>query len=386
MRLPRPQDRWLRRRTIAISVFAAMMYAIEVSLLAPDVSSVALAAMPVVLLGLIVFAARSGRHPQAALVGAGLSLAATAVIHSTILQRTFGTVELLLLLVLVVGAARHGSRRSAMAVALAASVASAVLLLRSVALWWNTAELGLLLILVTVAAMFLGLHLREEDLRRTATAEQVRRAERLDLAGDLHDHVAHYVTAMVVQAQAGHEIVEGDPATGRQLFANIESIGQEGLTAMSRMVGLLREGAAAEETRTVPQGLTAVHELAARNSATGPQTSVEVRPGVDPGNWSAELSRSVQRLVQEGLTNVRKHAHHATSVRVVVDAEGDDVVVRVRDDGTKSGRVRFRSSGFGLIGLQERVSMLGGTLSSAAQPEGGWELRATLPRTAKAVR
>ncbi|AOS62096.1 sensor histidine kinase [Actinoalloteichus hymeniacidonis] len=378
MRFPLLHDRSPALRVV-VAVAMVGTYAVELSLMAWDPPSAVVATMPLILLTLSAFEERIGRPVLVAFAAVGASMVATLFVHSTILQRTFGLIELVFLIVLAVTAARHASPRQRLALGVLLCAALAVLPQRSVTMWWNTVELAMLLILSGIGAIALGVFLREEDLRRSAMAHQVRRAERMDLASDLHDHVAHYVTAMVVQAQAGGEIVEGDPATGRQLFANIESVGQDGLAAMSRMVGLLREGAQSDADRTVPQGLAALHEQVARFSAVGPQASLDVDAAVDPAGWSPELSRSVQRLVQEGLTNVRKHASNATSVRVMIGASDEDVVVRVRNDGTRTSRPRFRASGFGLIGLQERVSVLGGSLSSAALPEGGWELRATLP-------
>ncbi len=230
---------------------------------------------------------------------------------------------------------------------------------------------------VLLPAVFLGwgVHLRSQDLRHASEAERVRRSERLELARDLHDNVAHYVTAMIVQAQAGEAVV--DHPQGRQLFGNIERTGQDGLVAMGRMVRLLRDGE--QEAPCVVRSVDSIRGQVDRFAEEGTAAELVLGPGVDSVVWSPQVAKSVERLVQEGLTNVRKHARSATSVRVTVEPDGDRLVVRVVDDGARTARPRFRSSGFGMIGLRERVSALGGELVSGPVDGGGWQLRASIP-------
>lgn len=111
----------------------------------------------------------------------------------------------------------------------------------------------------------------------------------------------------------------------------------------------------------------------------GTPARLHVDSGVDADLWPPELAKSVERLVQEGLTNARKHARSATDVVVSIDTDGDRLMVRIRDDGTRAGRRRFRESGFGMIGLAERVSALGGELVSGPAERGGWQLSASIP-------
>ncbi|WP_165968280.1 sensor histidine kinase [Saccharopolyspora elongata] len=230
-----------------------------------------------------------------------------------------------------------------------------------------------LLLLIGVFAVYQ----RFQAGRRVLAAEQARQSERLELARDLHDHVTHYVTAIVVQAQAGQET--GDSDTGRKLFANIERTGQDGLVAMNRMVRLLRDREAAPEMHAT-RGIGVVRQRVDEFVLTGCSVHVELPDELEAASWPQELIKSVERLVQEGLTNVRKHARAATRVEVLVAAVGDRVTVRVRDNGARGGLGRFRPSGFGMIGLSERVTELGGELTSGARPEGGWELAASIPR------
>jgi signal transduction histidine kinase len=184
---------------------------------------------------------------------------------------------------------------------------------------------------------------------------------------------------MIVLAQAGEQLAERDPAQARRLFADLERTGQEGLVAMSRMVRLLRS--ARPETAPAPEHpLQTVRSQIERFSDGGPRAELHLDAGVDEQSWSPELAKSVQRLVQEGLTNVRKHARGATAVHVEIGRAGDRVTVRVRNDGARSGRARrFRPSGFGMIGLSERVGALGGELAAGPVDGGGWQLAASLP-------
>jgi signal transduction histidine kinase len=323
--------------------------------------------------------ARVGRPGVAAGVGllaAAVSVAVSRFVADTVLQREPGLVGLLGLLLIAAALCRRLPRRWYVVVLgplfavlylnerLPTQIASA---LPGDAYGW----LGL----AGIAFVGWGLSLRAEDRRRVDAEDRVRQAERLELARDLHDDVAHYVTAMIVVAQAGEQLAERDPAHARRLFADLERTGQEGLAAMSRMVRLLRTGGAPE----APAGsvLQAVREQVDRFA--GARAELQVGPGIDERSWSPELARSVQRLVQEGLTNVRKHARSATSVRVSVELAGDRVVVRVRDDGARAGRPRFRPSGFGMVGLAERVSALGGELAGGPLDGGGWQLAASLP-------
>jgi signal transduction histidine kinase len=233
-----------------------------------------------------------------------------------------------------------------------------------------------------------GFAQRAEDGRRSAALEQVRQAERLELARDLHDHVAHYVTAMIVVAQAGEQLAERDPAHAARLFGDLERTGQEGLVAMSRMVRLLRRadqrGTDGTPEPPVVRTLDTVRGLVDRFADGSTRAELHLGAGVDEQRWSPELAKSVQRLVQEGLTNVRKHARAATTVRVSIEHTDDRLVVRVRDDGARGGRARFRTSGFGMVGLAERVSALGGELAGGPCDGGGWLLTASLPGPAAA--
>ncbi|MCQ4045145.1 sensor histidine kinase [Streptantibioticus rubrisoli] len=374
---------------IAVLCLCALLVLLDASVVSFSYVGLAVVASGVVALGAAAAQLRLyrfGRQWTAcalSAVVATVSLLATSLVQGTVLQRTPGWAELLGLLVLLCLACRYGRPVPLVLSAVPLFVAVVWIEGRAPALSNLPVlkDIDGLFTLLPVAFVLLGGYLRTEDGRRRIAAENVRQAERLDLARDLHDHVAHYVTAMVVQAQAGEHTAERDPATARKLFANIEQTGQEGLVAMSRMVRLLREADGAVAEAPVTPAMTRIEELVHQFTGIGQHAWLDIADDVDGAVWSPQLAKSVERLVQEGLTNIRKHARTATTVHVKLGTDGDRLVVRVRDNaiGQQRGRVWFRPSGFGMIGLSERVAELGGELSSGPMPEGGWELAASIP-------
>ncbi|MFF0658297.1 histidine kinase [Micromonospora tulbaghiae] len=217
-----------------------------------------------------------------------------------------------------------------------------------------------------------GLTLRLLDERARATAERVRRDERLELARELHDVVAHHVTGIVVQAQAAHLVGRRDPARATESLAGIEAAGGEAMRAMRRLVGLLRDTADAPPASA---GTKQIEELVERFRRQGPPVRLRL-PGET--TWPPEVTSTVHRIVREALTNVARHAPHAAQVAVDVAQEPDAVVVEVTDDA--SGAPAEHRGGYGLIGLRERVEALGGTLRAGPRPDGaGWSVRAVVP-------
>ncbi|MEU6298050.1 sensor histidine kinase [Streptomyces erythrochromogenes] len=387
--MPPPLPTVLTSPKLVVVLLAALFAVVDAGVVSRTRLGLAVLACEVLVCCTVVVtsrALRAGRHGTACALAAGasgLSLLVTSTVQETVLQRTPGWAELAGLLLLVCVTCRSSRGLPLVLSAAALFAATTRLGLRAPGL----ADVPLLspldgfFTLLPAAFALLGFYLRTEDRRRRSTAEQVRQAERLELARDLHDHVAHHVTAIIVQAQAGEHVAERDAATARRLFADIERSGQDGLVAMSRMVRLLRDPDTREEAAPTTPALTRVAALVRRADTPEQHTWLTVSEDVDSATWSPQLAKSVERLVQEGLTNVRKHARGATSVHVLLESAGDRVVVRVRDNATGGPRARprFRPSGFGLIGLTERLTELGGELDCGPLPEGGWELTAAIP-------
>ncbi|WHM39211.1 histidine kinase [Streptomyces sp. BPTC-684] len=234
----------------------------------------------------------------------------------------------------------------------------------------------LLFAVLTVVVSAYSLLLRAQSWQRVRDLQAVRAAERIELARELHDLIAHHVTGIVVQARAARfTAVEGQRAA--DTFGRIEEAGGDALSAMRRLVRVLREG----EPETEPvAGLAQLRELADRFSLAGPPAVLYVEPGLDD-SLPDEVAAAAYRVVREALTNVRKHAADASAVRVGLRVVGDGLEVRVADDGSRAARLppSARGGGFGLAGLTERVTALGGELTAGPAPEGGWQVLAVLP-------
>ncbi|MEV0235318.1 histidine kinase [Nonomuraea sp. NPDC050786] len=225
--------------------------------------------------------------------------------------------------------------------------------------------------LAWLAALAIGLAPRLLAARRHAVAERVRRAERLELARELHDVVAHHITSVVLQAQAARLVTAKHPEKTAGSLADIETAGSEALAATRRVVGLLREPAPAAA------GGERLGELIEGFQSHGPRA--HLRLDADPAGWSPEVSSTVYRVVRESLTNVSKHAPHAGAVAIGITQDERAVTVEVEDDAPPTAARRYRRAGYGLVGMRERLEALGGTLTAGPLPGSGWAVRATVP-------
>ncbi|MGK5557527.1 sensor histidine kinase [Actinomadura kijaniata] len=223
------------------------------------------------------------------------------------------------------------------------------------------------------AAVAAGLAFRTLDARAGATAERVRRAERLELARELHDIVAHHITGMLIQAQAAQIVARRDPGQVGGALAEIEAAGSDALAAMRRVVGLLRD---ADDGAPASPGPEELEALVSRFEGKGPTVLLRVP---ERTGWPPEVVSTVHRLVQESLTNVLRHAPQARSVEITVDRVAEGVVVEVVDDAPHGSARPQHHGGYGLIGMRERVESLGGTLDAGPGPDAGWSVRAVLP-------
>jgi signal transduction histidine kinase len=207
---------------------------------------------------------------------------------------------------------------------------------------------------------------RAERLR-AGQAEAAVAEERTRIAGELHDVVAHALSAMTVQAAAARRWTERDPARAADAFASVEHTGREALTELRRLLGVLRKGD--EELALAPQpSLARVDGLAQRASAAGLPVGLTVAGAARA--LPAGVDLTAYRIVQEALGRARDGGH-AGRAEVTVTYGAADVAVEVRDDGGADGR--------GLLGLRERVTVYGGELSTAALDGGGWRVAARLP-------
>jgi signal transduction histidine kinase len=219
-----------------------------------------------------------------------------------------------------------------------------------------------------------GWYLRWRGQEHVRRVEQARQAERLALARDLHDVVAHHVTGIVVQAQALRRVVERDPDVVPPALGAIEEAGIEALTAMRRMVGTIRGGGGAVPRRPA-QLREDLDQLVAEAAGPPVRLLVDGEDRLVPG----EIASSVRRVAQEAVTNARRYAREATRIDVDVHIGVDRLTLSVRDDGRPGGAVAFRhGGGYGLDGMRERVALLAGTFEAGPQPD-GWQVRAVIP-------
>ncbi|MFC3984312.1 sensor histidine kinase [Streptosporangium jomthongense] len=222
--------------------------------------------------------------------------------------------------------------------------------------------------LVWFTGLATGLTFRLLAVRRRAVVERIRRAERLELARELHDVAAHHIAGIVLQAQAARLVTRKHPERTEGSLADIETAGSEALAATRRVVGLLRDGA--------PVGHERLDELV--EGFEGLKGRVRLRLEAEPSGWPPEVSGTVYRVVRESLTNVARHARHAGTVAVDITQADAVVTVEVTDDASRAP-ARLRRAGYGLIGMRERLEAVGGTLTVGPRPGPGWSVRATVP-------
>jgi signal transduction histidine kinase len=221
-----------------------------------------------------------------------------------------------------------------------------------------------------------GLVERAEQAERMAEreVELAARDERTRIAREMHDVVAHGLTVIVVQADGARYAAAKDPGIAVGTLDTIASTGREALTEMRRLLGLLRNG----DTGVRPQpGLADLEHLVAEARVAGTRVDADL-PGPTPAVPDG-VGLAAYRIVQEALSNVRKHAGPRAAVRLRV-AVGRDVEVEVRDDG-RGAAAPTDGRGLGLVGMRERAAVHGGTLEAAPAAGGGFVVSARLPLT-----
>ncbi|WP_345801123.1 histidine kinase [Microbacterium sp. AZCO] len=223
---------------------------------------------------------------------------------------------------------------------------------------------------VAVTTATLGVALRWRSASRVRELERARLLEREQLARDLHDTVAHHVSAIAIQAQAGATVAATDPDATADVLRTIEGEASRTLREMRAMVGVLRATDPADLAPT-----PALRDLRTLERTDAPPVSVTV--GGDIAAVPAPVAAAVFRLAQEAVTNARRHARSATRVDVEVVVDGEGVRLRVHDDGEAAAST---PPGFGIRGMRERAALFGGTCEAGPDPEGGWTVTAALPR------
>ncbi|MBW0116039.1 sensor histidine kinase [Pseudonocardia abyssalis] len=218
----------------------------------------------------------------------------------------------------------------------------------------------------------LGTSIRYHAGARVRDIEQAKLRQRNQLARELHDAVGHHVSAIAIQAQAGRAVAASDPDRALATLETIEETASRTLAEMRAMVGVLRDGT---EPDFAPHPGAAAIEQLARGGGGWPRVDVQLSGDLDELNPSVGVA--LHRIAQEAVTNAVRHARHATRVAIRVADEGERVRLTVRDDGDAGSHT---PPGYGLVGMAERASLLGGTLQAGPDPDGGWTVDAVLPK------
>ncbi|MCU1572143.1 MAG: hypothetical protein JWO93_225 [Micrococcaceae bacterium] len=222
---------------------------------------------------------------------------------------------------------------------------------------------------------------REEQARRVVTAERMR------IARELHDAVAHSMSVIAIQAGMGHHVIDTQPDEAKMALAAIEATSRNALVEMRRLLGVLRQEGDPSATLTPSPGMKDIPDLLAH--AAGAKVSADLVVDGVPRPLPPGLDLSGYRIVQEALTNVIKHG--GANARVTIGYTSDELKIEVTDDGNGShperpDDARAPGAGQGLIGMRERVAVFGGQLDAGPSPEGGYHVSARLPIGAHAAR
>lgn len=306
-------------------------------------------------------------HPLACVVvafGAAMALGLASLLGGA---PSVGLDTMIYLLVLVHALVRWGSGREIVIGLAVVAVAAGI---GTVADYTGPADVFGGFAVLAAAAGGAAFRYRAESWRRAL--DQSRSQERVGLARELHDIVAHHVSAIAVQAQAGRAIAGQRPEAALEALAVIEGEASRTLAEMRAMVRVLRDGAPAEHA---PQpGVADLVSLARR--APIPVVDVELPDDLD--DLPPQVDAAVYRLAQEALTNALRHARDASRVEIRVVEGAGRLRLHVTDDG-QIDSARSVNHGFGLLGMTERVQLLGGTLRAGPAPERGWTVDAELP-------
>lgn len=237
--------------------------------------------------------------------------------------------------------------------------------------------------LLTMCATAVGMYLRHLDEARHRSVAAARREQRLQLAKDLHDWLAHEMTGIVLEAQAAR-VDGGDAAEHGAALGRIEEAGVRALDAMDRAIRFMRDAReSAGSSSTERPCLADLRELADRFSVAGPADVCLEMDDLD--DLGPETVAVAQRVVVEALTNIRRHAASVSVVRIRVVRTGGNLVVSVSDDGEHSPVSRSLSrsdaGGFGLPDLAEQVESLGGAFTAGPAIPRGWSVCAVVPDT-----
>lgn len=221
------------------------------------------------------------------------------------------------------------------------------------------------------------------EREREAQSKVAVAGERARIARELHDVVAHNVSVMVVQADGAAYVLDASPDQAKQALETISSTGRQALAEMRRLLGVLRTGDAPESGEYVPQpDVRQIEDLVEQVRVAG--LTVDFRIEGTPRPLPSGVELTAYRIVQEALTNTRKHGGPDVGASVRLVYFDDGLGLLVEDDGRGAAHELYQDGGadgqgHGLIGMRERIGMVGGTLDAGPRPGGGFRISALLP-------
>lgn len=312
-----------------------------------------------------------------------------AILTETVLAAEFGARSWALFAAATAAICYLAAARSMRISAAAGAAMVAVWFLENVAIVpkdmaGNPVTTSIQLALYAACAWVLGYAIRKRreyavSLREQSAARAVM-AERVRIARELHDMVAHSIGIIAVLAGAAGRVIETQPKEAREALGSIEMTSRETLTGLQRMLSALRHAEPGADVEAAPlapaQSLDDVDRLAARAADAGVRVDVTWRGERRP--LPPEIELSAFRIIQEAVTNAVRHSGtHACRIDIGFDA--DEVSIEVVDNGRGLAQARSGGGGFGLLGMRERVAMLSGQFSAGPRPEGGFRVMARLP-------
>jgi signal transduction histidine kinase len=215
------------------------------------------------------------------------------------------------------------------------------------------------------------------EREREALAQVAAAAERARIAREMHDVVAHNVSVMVIQADGGLYALDAAPDKTRNALTTISQTGRQALAEMRRLLGVLREAGPVAALGPMP-GMGDLEPLIEQTRAAGIPVTFS-SSGTPPRDLDGGADLAAYRIVQEALTNVRKHGGPRVAATVTVRYGEHGLTITVADDGRGAATAYQDEPGHGLAGMRERVAMYGGTVAAGPRPGGGFEVVATVP-------
>ncbi|WP_314247110.1 sensor histidine kinase [Streptomyces sp. DSM 40907] len=320
------------------------------------------------------YAYAGGAAATASLLCSVAVLLSHAAVGASSAYGAYGAFEPVALLVALAFVARRGPAASTAPIAL---LLAAAVVLRPLSVGVQEGSLavafGLTLVTVLVAGVSVTARMVEADRRQRA--HRVRLEQRIELARDLHDHLAHHVAGIVVQAQGARAVAARRPDMVLPALQRIEETGAEVLASMRQMVAGLRAGES-DAPPAAPAGMDDLRALVRGFALNGVPAYLTEEGPTD--TVPPEVAATLHRVTMESLTNIRKHARHCRHVSVHVRVRPHEAAVRITNDGTARPTSR---PGYGLKVLRERVTLAGGAFRAEATAEGDWQVRARMPLT-----